>query len=293
MPDLWTDLLECLELASARSVGTGGTADVTVFEGRNQQLEYHRVFGGQLLGQFIQAARLMCPDKAVKSVHAVFAREGRADGPVFYEAVRHHEGRSFGTVTITARQVAAHARSGNVAAHARSGNGNDRVLATGSVCMHVVEDGPEHQAVDEVPPVLGPEHRLALDLIPWETRAAVDLSATTTGPPQFEFWMRTPAVDAALAPALAAYATDLTLIGTALRPMDGLGQRGNGTQFTSAVTSHTLWFHRPFRTDEWLLLRQHSPLLAHGRCFGRGDILTESGTLVASYGQEALLRVST
>ena len=106
-------------------------------------------------------------------------------------------------------------------------------------------------------------------------------------------WMRTPGVDPVLAPALAAYATDLTLIGTALRPLDGLGQRGNGTQFTSAVTSHTLWFHRPFRTDEWLMLRQHSPLLAHGRCFGRGDILTESGNLVASYGQEALLRVPT
>jgi acyl-CoA thioesterase-2 len=60
--------------------------------------------------------------------------------------------------------------------------------------------------------------------------------------------------------------------------------------FTSAVTSHTVWFHRPFRTDDWLLLRQHSPLLAHGRCFGRGDVLTEDGTLVASYGQEALLR---
>ena len=87
--------------------------------------------------------------------------------------------------------------------------------------------------------------------------------------------------------------TDLTLIGTALRPMDGLGQRGNGTQFTSAVTSHTLWLHRPFRTDEWLLLRQHSPLLAHGRCFGRGDVLTDDGVLVASYGQEALLRVAT
>ena len=88
--------------------------------------------------------------------------------------------------------------------------------------MHVVEDGPEHQAVAEVPPVLGPEHRLALDLIPWETRAADDLNPPRTGPPEFEFWMRTPAVDPALAPALAAYATDLTLIGTALRPMDGL-----------------------------------------------------------------------
>jgi acyl-CoA thioesterase II len=102
--------------------------------------------------------------------------------------------------------------------------------------------------------------------------------------------MRTPAVDGDLAPALTAYATDLTLIGTALRPLEGFSQRGNGTVFTSAVTSHTIWFHRPFRTDDWLLLRQHSPVLAHGRCFGRGDVLAEDGSLVASYAQEALLR---
>jgi acyl-CoA thioesterase II len=138
--------------------------------------------------------------------------------------------------------------------------------------------------------VLGPEDEIALDLIPWETRAVVDLNETASGSPQFEFWMRTPAVDPELAPALAAYATDLTLIGTALRPIDGAGQRGNGTTFTSAVTSHTLWFHRPFRTDDWLLLRQHSPVLAHGRCFGRGDVLTKDGVVVASYAQEALLR---
>jgi acyl-CoA thioesterase II len=56
------------------------------------------------------------------------------------------------------------------------------------------------------------------------------------------------------------------------------------------VTSPTIWFHRPFGTDNWLLLRQHSPLLAHGRRFGRGDVLAEDGSLVASYAQEALLR---
>ena len=284
MPDLWIDLLECLALERASPGSNGEATQAAVFEGRNQQLEYHRLFGGQLLGQLIQAARLTCPGKAVKSLHTVFAREGRADEPVTYEAIRHHEGRSFATLTVTGRQPSI--------ADASSEEGS-RVLATSSICMHVVEDGPEHQEVDEVPPVLGTEHRLALDLIPWETRAVDDLSATGAGPPQFEFWMRTPDVDPALAPALAAYATDLTLIGTALRPMDGLGQRGNGTQFTSAVTTHTLWFHRPFRTDEWLLLRQHSPLLAHGRCFGRGDVLTERGILVASYSQEALLRVAT
>jgi acyl-CoA thioesterase-2 len=274
VPELWSDLLGCLDLRPVPSGGTGEDRagdDVTEFEGRNQQLEYHRVFGGQLLGQFIRIAAMTCPDKAVKSQHSMFAREGRADEPIRYQATRHHEGRSFATVSITARQ-------------------SRGVVATSSICMHAQETGPERQSVDDVPAVLGSEHQVPLDLIPWETRAAVDLNTTATGPPAFEFWMRTPAVDPELAPALAAYATDLTLIGTALRPVDGVDQRGNGTAFTSAVTSHTIWFHRPFRTDGWLLLRQHSPLLAHGRSFGRGDMLSEDGTLVASYAQEALLR---
>jgi acyl-CoA thioesterase II len=270
VPDLWSDLLACLDLHPVPS-GSIGNEGIDQFEARNQRLDYHRVFGGQLLAQFIQIASAKCPDKAVKSQHVVFTREGRADEPIRYEATRQHEGRSFAAITITAWQ-------------------SRGVVATSSISMHAQEDGPEHQSVDDVPAVLGPEHHVSLDLIPWETRAAVDLNATNTGPPQFEAWMRTPPVDPRHAPALAAYATDLTLIGTALRPVKGVSQRGNGTWFTSAVTSHTIWFHRPFRTDAWLLLRQHSPLLAHGRSFGRGDIVTEDGALVASYAQEALLR---
>lgn len=266
--DPWTDLLGCLDLrvASGRS-----DTDTMVFEGVSQQLDYHRVFGGQLLAQFIRAASLTCPGKTVKSLHSVFAREGRAAEPVRYEATRQHEGRSFASLTITACQP-----------HA--------VLASASVSMHTVEGGPENQDCQMVSALLDETHRVELDLIPWETRSADDLSAVTTGPPRFEVWMRTPAVEAELAPALTAYATDLTLIGTALRPFEGFSHRGNGSLFTSAVTSHTVWFHQPFRTDSWLLLRQHSPVLAHGRCFGRGDVLAEDGTLVASYAQEALLR---
>ena len=197
MPDLWSDLLACLDLHPVPSGGTGEADsgdDVTGFEGRNQRLEYHRVFGGQLLGQFIRIASATCPGKAVKSQHAVFAREGRADEPIRYQAIRHHEGRSFATVTITARQ-------------------SRGVVATSSICMHTPEDGPERQTVDAMPVLLGPDHQVTLDLIPWETRTAVDLNATTTGPPQCEVWMRTPAVDQERAPGLAAYATDLTLIG--------------------------------------------------------------------------------
>jgi acyl-CoA thioesterase II len=267
--DLWTDLLGCLDLH--RASDSPDCDDVVEFDGVSQQLDYHRVFGGQLLGQFIRAASLACPEKTVKSLHAVFAREGRAAEPVRYQSTRQHEGRSFASLIITAIQP-----------HA--------VLASAAVSMHASEGGPESQHCEPVSTLLDESHRVELDLIPWETRCPDDLGAETTGPPQLEVWMRTPPVDVALAPALTAYATDLTLIGTALRPFEGFSHRGNGTQFTSAVTSHTVWFHQPFRTDEWLLLRQHSPLLAHGRCFGRGDVLTADGALVASYAQEALVR---
>ena len=99
--DLWTDLLGCLDL----HIELTEADNVTVFEGVSQQLDYHRVFGGQLLGQFIRAASLAYPDKTVKSLHAVFAREGRAAEPVRYQATRQHEGRSFASLTITADEV--------------------------------------------------------------------------------------------------------------------------------------------------------------------------------------------
>lgn len=273
MPDLWTDLLSCLDLGGPTPETNGDDPAVAVFEGKNQQLTYHRVFGGQMLAQFIRAARLTCPDKAVKSLHTLFPKEGRSDEPVRYEVERHHEGRTFATLSIVARQ-------------------SRGVVATSAVSMHAAEDGADHQNVPTLPALPGADDRVTLDLLPWETRTTASLDAKESAPPEFDLWMRTPEVDQDLAPALAAYATDLTLIGTALRPLDGVGQRDAGTAFTSAVTSHTLWFHRPFRTDDWLLLHQHSPILAHGRSFGRGDLVTENGRLVASYAQEALLRLN-
>ena len=261
MPDAWSDLLACLDLTDRDGH----------LEGRNQQLTYHRVFGGQLLAQFARAAARSCPGKDVKSLHVLFPRAGRSDEPLRYEVECHRDGGTFATLTILARQSAG-------------------VVATGQVSMHAAEDGRERQTLDAVPPLPGPEHRVALDLLPWENRSTADLDAPAAAPPELELWWRTPPVKAELATALTAYATDLTLIGTALRPVDGVSQRDAGTAFTSAVTSHTLWFHRPFRTEDWLLLRQHSPILAHGRCFGRGDVVTEDGALVASYAQESLLR---
>lgn len=265
MADLWDDLLTCLKLRELSA------APAAVFEAGNLHLGYHRLFGGQLLAQFTRAAALTCPGKTVKSLHALFPKEGQSGEPVRFEAQRHHEGKTFATLTIVARQ------SGGV-------------IATAAVSMHVVEDGRAGQNVAPVPDVPGPEHQVDLTLLPWETRSEQDLDSPAAAAPEYSLWMRTPAAGQELAQPIIAYGTDLTLIGTALRSVEGVSQQDAGKAFTSAVTAHTLWFHRPLRTEDWLLLRQHSPLMAHGRTFGRGDVLTADGTLVASYAQEALLR---
>jgi acyl-CoA thioesterase II len=286
--ELWDDLVACLDLgehAADPALGDsalGGTAvgdtasastasASTAFEGKNLPLDYHRLFGGQLLAQFAVAAAASCPGKSVKSLHALFPREGTAAEPVRYEVARHQDGRTFATLTIVARQ-------------------SKGVIATASVSLHAPEEGPAIQAVAPVTEAPADSEPVEIGLLPFETRTGVSLDARAAAAPEFSLWLRTPAADGALAPALAAYATDLTLIGTALRAVDGVSQHDAGKAFTSAVTSHTIWFHRPFRTDDWLLLRQHGPILAHGRGFGRGDILTSDGTLVASYAQEAMVR---
>jgi acyl-CoA thioesterase-2 len=279
MSNLWADLLGCLELralsaasahTNAPTPGSGG--DPLVYEGGNQALGYHRLFGGQLLAQYIQAATLACPTKRVTSLHVLFPSAGRTDEPVRYEVDVRRDGGALAAVSIDAVQ------SGGV-------------ISTAQVSLRAPEEGPTHQSVPPVPAVPGPEHTADINMIPWEIRTTVDLDVRDVAPAEMELWLRTPEVDPALAPALTAYATDLTLIGTALRPLEGIGQADANQAFTSAVTSHTIWFHRPFRTDDWLLLRQEAPVLAHSRCFGRGDVLTADGTLVASFAQEALVRM--
>lgn len=109
---------------------------------------------------------LTCPDKAVKSLHTLFPKEGRADEPIRYDVTRHHEGRTFARLTVTALQ-------------------SSGVVATASVSMHKGEDGPERQDIDDVPAPLGPEHTVGIGMIPWETRAAVSLEDDAAGPPEF------------------------------------------------------------------------------------------------------------
>lgn len=264
-----SDLLSCLAL----SPGDDG------LEGQNLDIGYHRVFGGQILAQALCAAAAATPDKAVKSLHVLFPREGDTARPMQYRVTALQAGRTFGTTEVVAHQ-------------------EGKVAAAALVSVHVDEDGLDR---NEAPPSVGPPEAATLTdlgMVPWETRLVdgVDLADRGEGPARLSWWMRTPTVEVpdgveerATHQALLAHATDLTLIGTALRPFDGLSQADSTVTLHTAVTSHTLWFHRPFRVDEWLLITQEAPVVAHGRSYGRGDVFA-GDLLVASFAQEAMVR---
>ncbi|MFI9412483.1 acyl-CoA thioesterase domain-containing protein [Nocardia gamkensis] len=116
MPDLWSELLTCLDLRQRPTSPASGATEtrpatdgrrretLTVYEGPSQRLDHGWLYGGQLLAQIVRAAMCACPAKAVESLHVVFAHEGKGDSPVFHIVQRRHEGRSFAALTVTARQ---------------------------------------------------------------------------------------------------------------------------------------------------------------------------------------------
>jgi acyl-CoA thioesterase-2 len=258
-------LLACLEL---REVEPG------VVEGPNLDIGYHRVFGGQILAQVLAAASAASPGKTVKSLHVLFPREGDTAKPMRYRVEPLQDGRTFGTTSVVATQ-------------------DGKVIAAALVSVHVDEDGLRRS--DAPPPVGPPDAATAQDvpMVPWEVRVVggVDLADRAAGPPRLEWWMRAPALGDSRVDhqALLAHATDLTVIGTALRPFEGVSQADSTVTLHTAVTSHTLWFHQPFRLDDWLLVVQHSPVVAHGRAYGRGDVFA-GDEVVASFAQESMVR---
>lgn len=245
-------------------------------DGDNLDIGYHRVFGGQILAQMIAAAAKASPEKSVKSINVLFPREGDTSMRIDYRVDKYQDGRTFGTTGILATQ-------------------DDKVIAVATVSMHVDEPSSLHRS-DPLPAVAEPEDcpRRPLDMVPWQIRVVdgVDLADRAAGPPEFAMWMKAPDLpdDRHVHQALLAHATDLTVIGTALRPFDGVSQADSTVTLHTAVTSHSLWFHQPFRLDRWLLVTQHSPVVASGRAFGRGDVFTSDGELVASFAQEAMVR---
>ncbi len=261
------DVINCLEV---EVVGDGH------YTAPNISMPYYRIFGGQLLAQGIAIAARDAEGKEVKSMHVSFPRAGDLRMPVDFRVERLQDGRSFAGRSIVGEQ-------------------DGKAIFSASLSLHVPEQGLSHQLA--APDVGGPEAATAVDLsmIPWETRAvdAVDLESREVGPPEYGFWMRTPMVssDPVVHQALLAHATDLTLIGTTLRPHPDLSESDSPELIHTAVTTHTIWFHRSFRVDEWLLVSQRSPSCYGARGFGMGHVYAAGGELVASFAQESMLRV--
>ena len=176
------------------------------YDGDNLALDYHRVFGGQILAQTILAATAAASEgKEVKSLTQLFPREGQSGSPMSYAVTKHQEGRTFGSTGVVATQAGE--------------TGREKTVSVATLTLHTPQDGTLRQ--DGAPDVGKPEASTQTDLglIPWETRVVdgVDLAASEAGPATYRFWMRTPTLPdtPALHQALLAYATDLTVIGTA------------------------------------------------------------------------------
>lgn len=235
------------------------------------------VFGGQLLAQSIVAGATVDPSKEVKSIHTVFARGGAMDKHLDIEVDPMHTGRALSSATVTVRQ-------------------GERLCTRSLVLLSAVEPDLIRHGAD-APPVPDPEDTPAGPELGgfWEVRVVdgVDLTdPAAVGPPELFVWVRFPGADSAgvIGQALLAYATDGFLIGTAMRPHEGVGYALSHVTISTSVLSHTLTFHEPINAGDWHLLAHESPYAGRGRSYGRANIFDVHGRVVASFIQDNMIR---
>jgi len=281
MPQSTEELLSLLDLE---------TIEDGLFRGRQPETSLQRVFGGQVASQaLVAAARTTEPGRTVHSLHAYFLRPGDTAVPIVYDVERTRDGRAFSTRRVVARQ-------------------HRRPIFYMSASFQVPEEGLEHQ--DQMPEVAPPlecpelgdvlakmsgrprEHWdrewAALDVrFAGEVRAAEGERLE----PVSRVWLKASdalADDPLLHAAVLTYASDLTLLSAAVLPH---GTYIGDPRLQPASLDHAMWFHRPFRADEWLLYDQVSPSASGGRGLATGRLFTLDGRLVASAVQEGLVRL--
>ena len=236
------------------------------------------VFGGQLLAQSLAAAARSNDGMGVKSMHTVFLRGGRPDEVLEIDVDPVHVGRTFGASNVTIRQGERTCTKSTVLHHVP----DDEIIS------HQVEP-PEIGLPEEAAPISSNESR------GWEVRIAREaeiFDPDAIGPAELYVWSRFREVppEPWASQALLGYASDGFLIATAMRPHAGVGQDLAHVSIDTTVITQTLTFHDDFDAGEWLVLAHWSPVARHGRTFGRADVYTLGGSLVASYSQENLVR---
>jgi acyl-CoA thioesterase II len=279
-------LVELLELLRLERL------EQNLFRGQSQDLGWGNVFGGQVLGQALSAAEQTVPEgRFAHSLHGYFLRVGDAKKPIIYDVDCIRDGKSFTTRRVVAIQ-------------------NGRAIFNLAASFQRHEEGFDHAA--EMPDVPGPDELMselelaqkyadsipemfrkrALAPRPIEVRPVqiVHPLKPRKGPPERQVWYR---ADGELPEApsvhqyLLAYASDFNLLGSALRPHE-VSWLTPGMQVASL--DHAMYFHRPFRMDEWLLYSIDSPSASGARGLARGQFFTREGHLVASTVQEGLIR---
>ena len=266
--------------------------EVNLFRGRSPQVGWQRVFGGQVIGQALVAACRTVEGRLAHSMHAYFLLPGDPKVPIIYDVERTRDGKSFTTRLVKAIQ-------------------HGQPIFTMSVSFHNNESGFDHQA--KMPDVPFPEdlpseaevRERILPMMPdpvrkyYERERPIELRPVEFSryrgqkfeDGRFNVWIRTTGRlpdDPAIHQCVLSYASDMTLLDTALVPH---GRTLFEKDFMAASLDHALWLHRPFRADEWMLYSQDSPNLHGSRGLSRGLIYRQDGTLVASVMQEGLVRL--
>ena len=266
--------------------------EVNLFRGVSWKDDRPRVFGGQVAGQALVAASRTVEGKGVHSLHAYFLRPGDPNIPIVYDVDRIRDGKSFTTRRVVAIQ-------------------HGRAIFNLAASFQIVENGPDHQM--PMPAVPGPDElptwqqrvepyleRLGPDLAQWLVRERPIDSRPVDDPrwldpsprePQQDVWIKSngdlPEGVPLIHECVVAYASDLTLLDTAMFPHAISYQE---QQYMIASLDHAMWFHRPFRADEWLLYHQTSPTASHARGLAQGSIFCRDGTLAITVIQEGLIR---
>ncbi len=264
-----------------------------IFRGQSQELGWGRVFGGQVLGQALSAARqTVDPERHVHSFHSYFLREGDSSKPIVYTVDCIRDGKSFNTRRVVAVQ-------------------NGCPIFNLSASFQVNENGFEHQ--DPMPTAIPAVEALSekaliarhSDLIPKplqkrllkdtpiEIRFAdpTDPLKDNSRPPNHQVWIRANGKlpdDPGMHKYLLAYASDFQFLTCSLYPH---GAANFQTPMQIASLDHAMWFHRPFRMDDWLLHCVESTTASGARALVRGQVFSQSGELVASTMQEGLIRL--